>query len=728
MVEYDISVVLNLHDEGRYLNRTLLSLSEAAVYASRLGISLELIAVLDRADETTAGILRRARLDAFRKVRVLEVDNGSLSLSRNDGCLAARGSFIATADGDDLVSFNYFERMFFQSGREGQSSILIPQFHFGFGADYYICEFFSLDEVTPLTLINIHPFGSRIFCNRQVFSDILFEDVRLSTGYAYEDWHFNCDAVSRGYTIRVCDETILFYRRRDTSLLARADSMSMRQSPPSAFFLPERYISICAPFLPRMTGDRGQAKPSILLGQAVLDDPLYRVLVAAASRIDPAIDIEKYQYSHYFNYLSADRNVGSAYATMCHILGRKTFDEIFLMPFLTTRGVDRYIIDVMSALAQARPAVWMLVLFGEPLKKYAWLDRLPSAAVCINLPGRFPSLSEDDIALLSLKIIQGFGSNARLHLKGSQFAESFFSRFGRLLGRHKPVFYRSLDGHMTFGGKDFIESGPFEFVSANIECLDRLVCDNAGIMAFDRQRICIDPDKWRLLYAKVALPPAPDWAQIDAAAATRKVLWGSRMDRQKRPGLLTRIAELLADRLPDVQLDTYGAATLDDMPTTQFAGMPNARHHDAYNRLEDIGAGNYYCCVYTSLFDGMPNVLLETAAAGAAIIAPDVGGIGEFIHDGETGLLVTCRGDDETDAQSYVDAIARLFEDPAVRRSMIEGAFRLLQERHSPESYQANVAEVFDLGVPGDALPSAAASMAFPQDDRVGEAGTGHNQ
>lgn len=700
MPDFDISVVLNLHDERQYLNRTLLSLSEAATYAWRVGISVQLIAVLDRSDEATAGMLRSADLRAFNDVRIVEVDNGSLGLSRNCGCRLATGTYIATADGDDLVSFNYFERMFFESRRGGQRVILVPKFYLGFGSSYHICEFFDLDLVTPLTLIKSHPFVSRIFFHCSLLEHLAFEDVRLSRGYAYEDWHFNCNAVALGYAFYACEETVVFYRQRETSLLARAYAVSARQIPPSALFAPDRYLAACARFLPDTERDSGHTVPPATTGRAMLDDPIYRETVIAASHIDPAVDIGKLRESNAFNYLSADRDLGVAYAAVCRVLRGKTFDEIFLMPFLTTGGADRYLLDVMSAIAHARPAVSMLVLFGEPFAKYAWLDRLPPGTVHFDLCGKLPSLSEEDADILCLKIIQSVGRDARLHLKGSRFAERFFSRFGHLLGEHRPVVYRFCDGRMVFDGSEFIESGQFDFMSENIEWLDRAICDNAGIMAFDRQRLGIAPEKWSLLYARVALPPQFDDTRIDAAGASRTVLWASRIDRQKRAGLLARIAELLAERLPDVRIDVYGAATLDDAATDHLAGLPNVRRHGAFSRFDDIGAGAYYCFVYTSSFDGMPNVLLEAAAAGTAIVAPDVGGIGEFVRDGETGLIVDCAGDDETDAHSYVAAIERLFADPALRRSMIKSAFRLLEERHSPKSYQATAARLFGLDAP----------------------------
>lgn len=67
--------------------------------------------------------------------------------------------------------------------------------------------------------------------------------------------------------------------------------------------------------------------------------------------------------------------------------------------------------------------------------------------------------------------------------------------------------------------------------------------------------------------------------------------------------------------------------------------------------------------------DGLPNVLLEAMASGCAIVASDVAGIPQVIHDGQTGLLVP-----QQDPAALAAAICRLLEDETLRRRLAEGA------------------------------------------------------
>ncbi len=67
----------------------------------------------------------------------------------------------------------------------------------------------------------------------------------------------------------------------------------------------------------------------------------------------------------------------------------------------------------------------------------------------------------------------------------------------------------------------------------------------------------------------------------------------------------------------------------------------------------------------TSRSEGLPNAMLEAAAAGRPVVATDVGGMREVVLDGVTGLLVP-----SGDRPALARALVRLADDPALRCQM----------------------------------------------------------
>jgi len=68
--------------------------------------------------------------------------------------------------------------------------------------------------------------------------------------------------------------------------------------------------------------------------------------------------------------------------------------------------------------------------------------------------------------------------------------------------------------------------------------------------------------------------------------------------------------------------------------------------------------------------DGLPNVILEAAASLLPIIASDIGGIPEFVEDGETGLLFKAG-----DCDALASAIERLLSNESLAKRITKGAY-----------------------------------------------------
>ena len=83
----------------------------------------------------------------------------------------------------------------------------------------------------------------------------------------------------------------------------------------------------------------------------------------------------------------------------------------------------------------------------------------------------------------------------------------------------------------------------------------------------------------------------------------------------------------------------------------------------------------------TSVSEGIPLTVIEAMAAGLPVVATRVGGVGEIVDDGRTGLLAPA-GDDEALAVHLL----RLAECPGVARGDGPARPRTGCERSSPRA------------------------------------------
>lgn len=154
----------------------------------------------------------------------------------------------------------------------------------------------------------------------------------------------------------------------------------------------------------------------------------------------------------------------------------------------------------------------------------------------------------------------------------------------------------------------------------------------------------------------------------------------ARLAQPKGITYLLKALPRLCTRFPDLSILIAGTGNL-------FDGLnEEARQLGVGDRVRFLGLRLdipellqlFDVYVLPSISEGMPMSLIEAMAAGCAVVASDVGGIGNMIRSEESGLLVKSRSPD-----ALSDAITRLLLDPQLRRRFGEAAARTAHARFS---------------------------------------------
>ncbi len=242
--------------------------------------------------------------------------------------------------------------------------------------------------------------------------------------------------------------------------------------------------------------------------------------------------------------------------------------------------------------------------------------------------------------------------------------------------------------------KDIWTSEPWDVTEKLADCSWLVTCTAVGLRRL--KELAPRPERLKLVYHGLDfghLPP-PRGARLrrdgsNAADPVTILSIGRKVEKKGYDDLLTALA-----RLPPAlhwRFEHVGAGELSDQLKAQAAALGIADRctwHGAQPQKAVFAA-----LARADLFalaakkaadgdqDGLPNVLMEAAHQGLAIVSTRAAAIGEFISEGDNGLLVAPGAPDE-----LATALARLVSDPDLRQRLASRANETVRTRFSFES------------------------------------------
>ncbi|MCH9652925.1 MAG: glycosyltransferase [Planctomycetes bacterium] len=289
-------------------------------------------------------------------------------------------------------------------------------------------------------------------------------------------------------------------------------------------------------------------------------------------------------------------------------------------------------------------------------------------------------------------------------------------RLARKLKSQKPVLLQTFLFHANLAGRFAARLAGIKHTVSGIRVsekrknghllLDRLtnrlvelnICVSQSVSDFSVQH-------GKLSESKVTvIPNGVDYDLFDSAEAMDLSLWGipadakvvlfvGRLDPQKAPGNLLTAFDQFAEQNTEFHLLFVGDGPLRvelEQDVSQLACAKRIHFAGWQSQIPQLMKASS-CLVLPSLWEGMPNVVLEAMAAGLPVISTAVDGVSELIQDGEQGTLVASGSSKE-----ILEALLDLSSRPAVFQKMAENAQNTVKKEFTWDSIAQKYEQIYE--------------------------------
>jgi glycosyltransferase involved in cell wall biosynthesis len=576
-------------------------------------------------------------------------------------------------------------------------------------------------------LLEYNYWASICAAKRSVLVAHPYETTTREPGFGYEDWHWNCETLADGIEHRVVPGTVCFVRSKRTASLLLSSNQQDRVLRPTRLFDPARFASIVAGGEWGVDGVRGlndggqdghsiKRLPSrlyhsltalraglyrsmvLLLGPIIRLSPglhqfakdlrhrLYRAGRTATGlphwlkdewtaihAIDPEVFPDRKVLSTIETYHVPIAGTAPYYVELCRQYGENV-SHVFLVPWLKRGGADLETLNYIHALSRCQLGRAVIVIATEDTDS-PWARRLPEGVRLIQVAqvcARLPAAGREK--LLARLLLQ-MGPRV-IHNINSDLGYRVFVKYGSALKQISNLYANVFCQDVTEEGRSV--GYALSYVPDCFDHLKAVASDNQTFLDELRRIYAFEADKLFVHYQPMERGRQGENGGQLARTEGLDILWAGRMDRQKRPDILERVAADCQD-LP-FTFHVYGTSLLDrDVSIRKLKRLKNVRYHGAFDGISSLATPRFDLYLYTSQWDGLPNVLLEAIAAGLPIVASHVGGVGELIVDGKTGFLI----EPYDDVQAYVECLKRIHRDRSQLSGVVNNAYDVLESRHS---------------------------------------------
>ncbi len=366
-------------------------------------------------------------------------------------------------------------------------------------------------------------------------------------------------------------------------------------------------------------------------------------------------------------------------------------DYLFLVPWLKRGGGDLEIINYINAIKSINKSA-KIVVVATLSDDNPWKKRLPSGVQFISIEPQLKTLRAE-LSVDYLFKLTIYLKPKKIMLVNSAHGYLMFARSAKELAQDSKLYIVMFCFDYTPEGER--SHYVLEFLKGFERYISYVFTDNRHVIRELVEDYNFPAQKFKVIYQPFSgkLSDPIQRTQRFSQSKPLKVLWGGRLDAQKRPDIMVKVCQAARREKLPVAFHVYGSSVVsNDEYSTQLRGQDGIVYHGSYdNGLNSLPLEKYHLFLLTSAWEGMPNVLLEATAGRLPVIAADVGGVSEFINN-KTGVLIK----PHDNISQYVNALRQAVKSYETYEAMNTAAHGLLTTQHSWKKFVQEVKRELD--------------------------------
>jgi len=692
----------------------------------------EVICLLSSKDDKSRYFVKKAT-PFIKNLYIVEYDKLDIGQVKNSAAKKAKGDYLLFMNSGDFLSLNFLKEFKKQARNHRKSTdkaIFVPEIKISFGKQLFIEKNLSMEDPSFSRSIFLfeNPWGENFLIKRKDFCKILFSRVDFRNKFNPHVLSFYCDCINLGYKVKIIPNTVFFIRLLDyknpelgflLSEKAIFDGENLNSIKSTENFnegnslkereriiktdssLSSRNIKRFLQEISKKEDDRNILKRVFSAAFPQFYLKLYILKKKFRKDVDeskyPVWLIDEWEKINIFEpelfpptYNIPEKQVAinlrlDSYLDKVLSNFPKRIDYLFFCPWLKIGGADKVALNLINALKEISPNKSIGVITTENVNSEL-LDKLPADIHYFDFGNSFLDLTPFEREALFLRVIIQIKPKKIININSHKLF-SLLLEHSKAISSFSEIFCFAFCVYITKDGQT--RGFAVEHIPLIIDNVKTVITDNKHIIDYLCKNFGLDVNKFQVIYSPVSTENFM-YRKIKRDEPI-DILWSSRIDDQKLPYVLESIIK--ESQGLDYRFHIHGSQAIDySYDMNRFKKYRNVFVYGAYkNGLASINHSNYDVFLYTSKFDGMPNVLLEALSLGFPVVASDVGGINEIIKDGKTGFLVK----DIYNPKEYLEKIHKLVSKYSILEEIEQNSKRAIEKQHSWDSYLKEVKKVF---------------------------------